>query len=258
MLSQERYFRDSAPAGAAAPLWQIPVCLQSSSGDSRCEVLQQKRQEISFNGCPAWVMGNAGARGYYRAAISPAMVRTMAEKVETLSPAERMAVLSDEWALVRAGRHDVGTFMDLASGFTGERTAAVMQTLGTLLRAAGEEFATGSTANMYRAWVGKLIAPALRDVGVPGSPSDDDERKALRAAVVAIAGGIARDPQLLATSRQLVRAGARQARHGRADAARPGREPRGASRRCGALRPLPEGEQGGDPAGGPISVSCTG
>ena len=204
VLSQDRYFRDSAPAGAAAPLWQIPVCLQSSSGDSRCEVLQQKRQEISFNGCPAWVMGNAGARGYYRAAISPAMVRTMAEKVETLSPAERMAVLSDEWALVRAGRHDVGTFMDLASGFAGERTAAVMQTLGTLLRAAGEEFATGGTANAYRAWVGKLVAPALRDVGVPGSPADDDERKALRAAVVAIAGGIARDPQLLATSRQLV------------------------------------------------------
>ena len=37
VLSQERYFRDSAPAGAAAPLWRIPVCLQSSSGDSRCE-----------------------------------------------------------------------------------------------------------------------------------------------------------------------------------------------------------------------------
>ena len=204
VLSQERYFRDSAPANAAAPLWQIPVCLQSSSGDSRCEVLREKRQEISFNGCPAWVMGNAGARGYYRAAISPAMVRTMAEKVETLSPAERMAVLSDEWALVRAGRHDIGTFMDLVSGFAGERTATVMQTLVTLLRPAGEEFATGSTAAAYRAWVGKLIAPALRDVGVPGTPSDDDERKALRAAVVAIAGGIARDPELLATSRQLV------------------------------------------------------
>jgi aminopeptidase N len=204
VLSQERYFRDPAPAGAAAPLWQIPVCLQSSSGDSRCEVLREKRMEVPFNGCPAWVMGNAGARGNYRAAISPAMVRTMAEKVETLSPAERMAVLSDEWALVRAGRHDVGTFMDLVSGFAGERTAAVMQTLVTLLRAAGEEFATGSTADAYRAWVGRLIAPALRDVGVPGSPSDDDERKALRAAVVAIAGGVARDAGLLATSRRLV------------------------------------------------------
>jgi puromycin-sensitive aminopeptidase len=79
--------------------------------------LREKRLEIAFDGCPAWLMGNAGARGYYRAASSPAMVRTMAEKVETLSPAERMAVLSDEWALVRAGRHDVGTVLDLAAGF---------------------------------------------------------------------------------------------------------------------------------------------
>ena len=204
VLSQERYFRDSAPSGTAAPLWQIPVCLQSSSGDSRCEVLQQKRQEVSFTGCPAWVMGNAGARGYYRAALSPSMVRTMAEKVEMLEPAERMAVLSDEWALVRAGRHDVSTFMDLVSGFGDERTAAVMQSLGRLLATAAEEYTTPQTAGAYRAWVGRQFAPALREVGVTGNASDDDERKTLRAALVGIVGGVARDPQVLATARQLV------------------------------------------------------
>ena len=204
VLSQERYFRDPASSGAAAPLWQIPVCLQSSSGDSRCEVLQQKRQEVSFNDCPAWVMGNAGARGYYRAALSPSMVRTMAEKVEMLKPAERMAVLSDEWALVRAGRHDISAFMDLVSGFGAERTAAVMQSLSGLLATAAEEYTTPQTAEVYRAWVGKQFAPALREIGVVGNPSDDDERKALRAALVGIVGGVARDPQVLGTSRQLV------------------------------------------------------
>jgi aminopeptidase N len=204
VLTQERYFRDSASSGAAAPLWQIPVCLQSSSGDSRCEVLQQKRQEVSFNDCPAWVMGNAGARGYYRAALSPSMVRTMAEKVEMLKPAERMAVLSDEWALVRAGRHDISAFMDLVSGFGDERTAAVMASLSELLGTAANEYTTPQTVEAYRAWVGKQFAPALREVGVVGSASDDDERKALRAALVGIVGGIARDPQVLATSRQLV------------------------------------------------------
>jgi aminopeptidase N len=204
VLSQDRYFRDPAPSGAAAPLWQIPVCLQSSSGDSRCEVLQQKRQEVSFTGCPAWVMGNDGARGYYRAALSPSMVRTMAEKVEMLEPAERMAVLADEWGLVRAGRHDISTFMDLVSGFGGERTAAVMQTLSGLLGTAAEEYTTPQTAEAYRGWVGKQFAPALREIGVVGTASDDDERKALRAALVGIVGGIARDSQVLATSRQLV------------------------------------------------------
>jgi len=132
------------------------------------------------------------------------MVRTMAEKIETLSAAERMAVLSDEWALVRAGRHDVGTFLDLASGFGGERTAAVMATLASLLYPIADEFTTSATRAPYRAWVAKLIAPALADVGVQGTPADDDERKALRARVVAIAGGMARDAQVLARARELV------------------------------------------------------
>ena len=158
VLSQERYFRDPTQAtpAAAKQLWQIPVCLHSSSGDTRCELLREKRQEVSFDGCPAWVMGNAGARGYYRSAAPPDMVRTMAEKIGMLSPAERMTVLSDEWALVRAGRHDVGTFLDLAAGFRDERTASVMSTLTGLLATVGDEFTTDATRDSYRAWLGKV------------------------------------------------------------------------------------------------------
>ena len=35
-----------------------------------------------------------------------------------------MIALSDEWEQVRAGRHDVGTVLDLAAGFRDERTAS--------------------------------------------------------------------------------------------------------------------------------------
>jgi aminopeptidase N len=206
MLSQERYFRDPTQAtpSAAKQLWQIPVCLRSSAGDTRCELLRERRKEVSFDSCPAWVMGNAGARGYYRASSSPDMVRTMAEKVTMLAPAERMAVLSDEWALVRAGRHDVGTFLDLASGFREERTSTVMTTLTTVLATIGDDFTTDATRDPYRAWLRKFIAAALADVGVPGGPAAPDETKALRASVVGLAGGTARDPEVLAKARTLV------------------------------------------------------
>ena len=206
VLSQDRYFRDPAQASVrSGQLWQIPVCLQTSSGDSRCEVLRTKRTEIHFDICPAWVMANRNARGYYRAATAPAMVRRMAAKIETLTPAERMAVLSDEWALVRAGRHDVGTFLDLATGLRDERTATVMETLASLLEAIGEEFTTAATRAPYRAWVNRHIAPALAEVGLNHRADEDDERKALRAAVVAIAGGVGRDAEVLAAARELVR-----------------------------------------------------
>ena len=205
VLSQDRYLSDPAQPQAGSPqLWQIPVCLQTSSGDSRCELLREKRKEVAFDSCPAWVMGNKGARGYYRAATSPAAVRTMAEKIEMLSPAERMAVLSDEWALVRAGRHDVGTLLDLAGGFRDERTATVVGTLVSFLEPIGDEFTTAATRVPYRAWVEKLMAPALAEVGMSPNPSDDDERKALRAAVVSIAGGVARSAKVLASARGLV------------------------------------------------------
>jgi aminopeptidase N len=225
VLSQERYFRDAAPSGAgrdaapsgagrdptqsAAPavsaqLWQIPVCLRSSSGDTHCELLREKRMEVSFTSCPAWVMGNAGARGYYRTATSPDMVRTMAEKIGMLSAAERKAVLADEWALVRAGRHDIGTFLDLVSGFGEERTANVMQTLQGLLGTIYSEFTTDATRPAYRAWLAKFIAPAVAHAPLPGKPGDDDETKALRATVVAVAGAIAHDREVLSAARTLV------------------------------------------------------
>jgi len=206
ILSQERYFSD--PSERAAPatpqLWQIPVCLRSPTGDAHCELLQERRKEVSFDSCPAWVVGNAGARGYYRAAAPPAIVRTMAEKVETLSATERIAVLSDEWALVRSGRHEVGTFLDLVSGFRDERTAGVMTTFASVLATIDDQFATGATRSAYRAWAGKFIAPALADVGLEARGGDTDEAKALRATVVNLAGQTAREKQVLAKSRTLV------------------------------------------------------
>ena len=74
-------------------------------------------------------MANAGALGYYRAVYPPEMLRSFAGDINALTPAERIGLLADEWALVRAGRHDVGAFLDLAAGFKGERTAAVVSTL---------------------------------------------------------------------------------------------------------------------------------
>ena len=46
------------------------------------------------------------------------MLRRLAEEVDALAPGRADGLLSDEWALVRAGRHDVGSFLDLAAGFT--------------------------------------------------------------------------------------------------------------------------------------------
>ena len=46
-----------------------------------------------------------------------------------LAPAERIQLLSDEWALVRAGAREIGPFLDLCAAFAGEDDHAVLEEL---------------------------------------------------------------------------------------------------------------------------------
>jgi aminopeptidase N/puromycin-sensitive aminopeptidase len=147
-------------------------------------------------------MANAGGLGYYRVVNSPEMVRELAREVASFTPPERISMLSDEWALVRAGRHDVGTFLDLAQGFKGERTPAVMATLtGTL--AAVERVAPNEARASFHAWVSALLNPALQEIGPAPRPGDTDERRQLRASLFVALGETARDPEAIRAARRL-------------------------------------------------------
>lgn len=194
--------------------WRIPVCVKAPSGQVACDVVGAPGANIPLDTCPAWVMSNAGATGYYRVLAPADMIAAIAKNVASLQPAERIALLSDEWALVRAGRRDVGTFLDLASGFESERNDAVVSTLVGTLAAIGEELTTPKTAAAYRAWVARLLRPALDEVGwTPAPPSrttlsvmsmEDEGRRELRAALVRALGEIARDPAVIAKAREVV------------------------------------------------------
>ena len=209
IVTQERYLRDAAPAAPSSSpgqLWHMPFCVRTSAGETKCDVLREKRKSIPVASCPAWVMGNAGARGYYRTAIAPEATRKLAHDLARLSPEERMVALSDEWEQVRAGRHDIGTVLSLAAGFSTERTATVMQTLASILAAVGEDATTEATRAGYRRWVAALLGPALAEVGTAARPNDTDDIRSLRATLVSAMGATARDPATLAAARDIVRA----------------------------------------------------
>ena len=184
--------------------WTIPVCVKLPGGKTSCEIVTDRPVTIAAEACPAWAMTNAGARGYYRMMNTPDVVKHLAADVGSLSPAERIALVSDEWALLRANRHDVGTFLDLAAGFGSERTAAVMEAVAGPLAAIGDDLTTEATRKPYRAWVASLLKPALDAVGWSGAAAEPDDTRRLRATLVESLGRTARDPQVLAKARELV------------------------------------------------------
>jgi aminopeptidase N len=203
VLSQERYVREPVTPGTKQA-WQIPVCVRASSGAPVCDLLDEIRETIRLESCPAWLVANAGAQGYYRSAATPDAVRRLADYIEPLALTERIAILSDEWALVRAKRHDIGVFLDLAGGFRTERNEAVLQTLTGPLGAIADDIALPPLRPKFRTWVAGLLTPALEDAGWTPAPGETDATKALRATVVRALGYTARDPKVLARARELV------------------------------------------------------
>jgi aminopeptidase N/puromycin-sensitive aminopeptidase len=77
---------------------------------------------------PAGVYANARDKGYYRTAYAPAQLKAIEAGVETaLTPPERIGLLGDQWALMRAGERTVREFLDLVLAVKQDASPAVME-----------------------------------------------------------------------------------------------------------------------------------
>ena len=205
-LSQQRYYFDRAKFEAGKDqLWQIPVCLKGSSGNSaKCELLTKKEETFTLPGCSTWVLANAAAAGYYRAGYQPDAVRAMAQDAESkLSPAERITLQSDIWASVRVGREPVGDYLAFAQGLQSDRTRAVMQDVLGNFNYIGLYLVNENDRDSYRDWLRQYLTPIAKDIGWEPKPGESDEEKTLRAGLLNALGYDARDPETLAQARKI-------------------------------------------------------
>ena len=203
--TQKRYYFDRTKFEAANDqLWQIPLCLKGSDGSTKCEVLTKKEETFTLPGCSAWVLGNAGATGYYRFGYQGAAVRALSADAETkLTPAERIVLENDIWASVRVGNEPVGDYLAFAQGLQSDRSRAVLQDLFGGLDYIDKHLVSDGDQEQYQAWLRQFLAPMMKDVGWEPKPGESDEQKTLRARVVEIMGYDARDPEVLAQARKM-------------------------------------------------------
>jgi aminopeptidase N len=203
-LAQQRFLL--RPGGEDANVrWQIPICLKSSSQPHQtCEVLSDLSQTITIpgNGCASWVFANAGAQGYYRTAYAPEMLRALAPRVATdLTPPERLALVDDEWALVRAGRHSAADYLALAAAYGREHVSGVLGDVANRLEFIGDYLTTSATRTRFEAFVRAGWRSLYDEIGFDTSQSDNDDRRVLRATVVEMLGTVGEDPDVIARSR---------------------------------------------------------
>ena len=202
-LAQSRYSMNG-PAAAGAPIWQVPVCLETGGSAPTCALLDAPRKEVALNACPAWTMGNANGKGYYRTALDEAALKAAAANVSKMSAPERLTLLADEWALVRAGTHDVGSYLAVASAFGSETSEPVLASLIGSLRAIDQQMTTPETRPAFRAWVSRLLGSNAAEATSAAARSTGDDSASTRRAVLLGQLGAVGDPAAIKESRALV------------------------------------------------------
>jgi len=201
-LRQERFFVDAARTEPAR--WQMPVCVKApGQSQAVCDVLTDASHTITTSGaCAPWVFANAGARGYYRTAYSSEVLRGLAPHVETdLTAPERLSLIDDEWALVRAGRHGVPDYLTLATGYGREHVSGVLDEVVRGLSFVHDYLTSGESRTRFETLARSLFQPLYEDVGFAAAAGDPDDRKALRATVIATLGTLGNDTDLAARAR---------------------------------------------------------
>ncbi len=204
-LQQQRFFYDREKLDAgSSELWNIPVCLKTPDGATRCELMTERRAEVTLPGCAAWVNANAGGAGHYRSAYDAETLHRMAADLGKLSPGERLRLLNDEWGQFRTARHGIGEYLALAEGLRAERTRAIVLELTIRLTFIGDNVIEDQGRARYRTWVRSLLRPAAQELGWAPAPGEAPELGSVRAYVLNTLGYTGRDPEVLAQARARV------------------------------------------------------
>jgi aminopeptidase N len=197
----------STPPGSRNAAWQVPVCIKTATSDAvSCQIVSGTSATITLepNQCVPWAFLNAGANGYFRTAYSPAMLSALAPDIpRRLTEAERHALIGDEWALVQAGRHTIGEYMTLASGFGSEHASGVLEEIASRLQYAHNYLTTADNRPVFERFVQSVFSPLFRELGVeaPSGAREADDLRALRATVVDLVGNVGNDQNVPATAR---------------------------------------------------------
>jgi len=207
-LEQRRFFSDpaAAAAGAETSVWPVPLGVRTGEGARTVErriLLRGRAAEVELEGEgePAFVLVNAGATGFYRVAYDAAGLAALVRHLPRLATAERIALLSDEWALVRAGEREIGAFLDLCAAFAAEEEYAVLDELVGRLAAIEHRLVADADRGALRAFVARLFRPQLAATGWDPAAGEADAARLRRAAAVRALGLVARDPAVVAEAR---------------------------------------------------------
>ena len=201
--SQQRFFLTPSAKAEKAQTWSVPVCFKAGDRTENCDILSQPQQSLKTSSA-TFFFANAEGKGYYRTKYPTDTYAKIVANVETgLTPEERILLLGDEWAQVRANKARVGDYLNLAAAVKDDSSGTVIETaLGSVAAIYSRIAASAEERDAISAWVRQTFKPSLERLGPP-APDDSPEKRELRAALFGAVGNIGKDPDVIAQAKEL-------------------------------------------------------
>jgi aminopeptidase N len=200
-LSQKRFLLSggSDPKGTR---WNVPLQIRvGESGTPQSLLLSKDDQSLAAGRCNEPLSVNANAIGYYRTQYDAATLATNTGSFSRLPDADRIAMLDDQWALVRTGVAPLPSYLALASSMgTNLDPRAWIQISGALETIEYDERDTAGH-DAYEHYARSILKPALNAIGWDRTSDEAPSVQELRQSLIADLG-LWGDPDVIAEARR--------------------------------------------------------
>jgi puromycin-sensitive aminopeptidase len=196
-LGQTRFLADG---DTDTTTWDVPLRVRELDGNERSVLVPADGTAVDLSPGTGVVV-NAGASSFVRIRYDEALLARLTARLGDVSPLERYGLVDDMWAAVTAGAVDASQFLRFASGFAEEDDLAVWQVILTALGWC-DRFVDGETRERLRAYIRRLLAPAMDRFGWEARDGDSDLDKAVRGALLQGLGVLGADPNAEAAARE--------------------------------------------------------
>jgi aminopeptidase N len=202
-VAQKRFFISPSIQPDPAQKWTVPVCFKDGATGQDCQVLTPASTTLKVP-TGGLFFANAGGKGYYRSAYPPGAYKALVAAVETgLTPSERISLLGDEWAQLRANKATAGDYLNLATAVRSDPNADVISTaVGAIEIIVDRVGATAEERKGLAAWICGTFGPQLAKLGNP-SESDSPNTRELRAQLFNLLGSYGKDPDVIAQAKEI-------------------------------------------------------
>jgi alanyl aminopeptidase len=207
-------FLPAGTTGSRNARWQLPLCVRYGVGRQvreQCALVTEPEQQIALEGgaCPAWLMPNADAAGYYRFALAPAdLARLRRAGMAQLLPREKLALADSLVAAFSSSALPAADVLAALEPLAGDATRAVATEPMSLVRFTYDHFDDAALRARVESYARRLYAAQFRRLGWAPRAGvvEDGETKLLRGEVLDFLATVGRDPAVRAEAARRARA----------------------------------------------------